>query len=59
MQTELAHGALERATHKEIVKAMQKIKSGKATGQLQGSVKMIAASDKIGVKVMINLCQYK
>ena len=37
---------------------MQKIKSGKATGPPKKSVEMIVASDKIGVKVMMELCQH-
>ena len=37
---------------------MQKIKSGKATGTSEVSVKIIAASGKIRVKVIKNLCQH-
>ena len=41
----------------EIVVAKQRTKSGKATGPSEVSVEMIVASDKIGVKVMVELCQ--
>ena len=36
---------------------MQRMKSGKATGPSEVSVEMIVASGKIGVKVMMELCQ--
>ena len=42
---------------KLIVKAMQKMKSGKVTGPSEVSVEMIVASGEIGVKVMMELCQ--
>ena len=41
----------------EIVKVMQKMKSGKATGQSEVIVKIIVAIGEIGVKVMMELCQ--
>ena len=41
----------------EIVEAMQSMESGKATGTSEVSVEMIVASDKIGVKVIMELCQ--
>ena len=44
--------------HNEIVEAMQSMESGKATGTSEVSVEMIVASDKIGVKVMMELCQH-
>ena len=48
---------VEKLTRKEIVEAMQKMKSGKATGPSEVCVKMIVASGKIGVEVMMDLCQ--
>ena len=42
----------------EIVEAIQSMKSGKATGTSGVSVEMIVASGKIGVKVMMELCQH-
>ena len=43
--------------HNEIVEAMQKMKSGKATGPSEVSVEMIVASGEIVVKVIMELCQ--
>ena len=43
---------------KDIVEAMQKTKSGKATGRSEVSVKMIVASGEIEIKVMMALCQH-
>ena len=40
----------------EIVEAMQRRKSGKATGPSLVSLEMIVASGEIEVKVMIELC---
>ena len=56
METDV-EGQVEKVALNEIVEAMQKMKSGKATGPSKVSVKMIVASDKIGVKVMMGLCQ--
>ena len=53
----VVEGPVEKVTCKEIVEAMQKMKSGKATEPLEVSVKMIVASGKIGVKRMRELCQ--
>ena len=41
----------------EIVEVIQKMKSGKATVPSEVSVEMIVANGKIGVKVMMKLCQ--
>ena len=48
---------MEKVARNKIVEAMQKMKSGKATGPSQLSVEMIDASGEIGVKVMMKLCQ--
>ena len=42
---------------KEKAEAMQKMKSGKATGPSEISVEMIVARGEIGMKVLIYLCQ--
>ena len=49
---------MEKATGKEIVEAMQKMKSGKATGPSEVSVEMIVAVGEIEVKVMMGLSMY-
>ena len=41
----------------DIVEAMQKMKSGKATAPSKVNVEMIVASGKTGVKEMMELCQ--
>ena len=48
---------MEKVVRNEIVQAMQRMKSGKATGTSEVSVEMIVASCEIGVKVMMELCQ--
>ena len=57
VETDLV-GPVEKVAHNEIVEAMQKLKSGKATGPSEVSVEMIVASGEIGVKVMMELCQH-
>ena len=44
---------MEKVVRNEIMKAMQKMKSGKTTEPSE----MIVASGKIGVKVIMELCQ--
>ena len=48
---------MEKVVRSEIVEAIQSMKSGKAIGTSEVSVEMIVASDEIGVKVMMELCQ--
>ena len=48
---------MEKVARNETVEAMQKMKSGKATGPSEVNVKMIVASGEIEVKVMMELCQ--
>ena len=48
---------MEKAARNEIVEAMQRIKSGKATGTSEVCVEMIVANGEIGVKVTMELCQ--
>ena len=57
LETDLVEGPVEKVARNEIVEAMQRRKSGKATGPSEVSVEMIVASGEIGVKVMIELCQ--
>ena len=57
VETDVVKGPVEKVARNEIVEAMQKMKSGKATGPSEVNVEMIVASDKIGIKVMMELCQ--
>ena len=57
VETDVVEGPMEKVARNKIVKAMQKIKSGKETGPSEESLKMVAASGKIGVKMMMDLCQ--
>ena len=57
METDAVGEPVEKVARNKITEAMQKMKSGKATGPSKISVKMIVAGSKIGVKVMIELCQ--
>ena len=53
METDLVEGPVEKVAHNEIVEAIHSMKSGKANGPSEVSVKMIIASGEIGVKVMM------
>ena len=57
VETDVVEGPVEKVARNEIVEAMQKMKSGKATGPSQVSAEMIVASGEIGLKVMMELCQ--
>ena len=57
VKTDAVEGPVEKVTRNEIVEAIQKMKSGKATGLSEVSVKLIVPSVEIGVKVMMELCQ--
>ena len=57
VETDVVEGPVEKVARNEIVEAMQRMKSGKATGPSEVSVEMIVASGKTGVKVMMELCQ--
>ena len=57
VEIDVVEGPVEKVTRNEIVEAMQRMKSGKATGTSEVSVDMIVASGKIRVKVMMELCQ--
>ena len=58
VETNVVEAPVEKVTCKEIVDAIQKMKSGKATGPFEVNVKMIVASGEIGVKLMVDLCQH-
>ena len=58
VETDVVEEPVEKVAHSEIVEAMQKMKSEKATGPSEVSVEMIVASGEIGVKVMMELCQH-
>ena len=53
VETEVVEGPVVKVAGNEIVEAMQKMKSGKATELSEVSVEMIVASGEIGVKVMM------
>ena len=57
VKTDVVEGPVEKVTRVEIVEAMQKMISGKATRPSEVSVEMIVASGEIGVKVMMDLGQ--
>ena len=50
LKTDVVEGPVEKVACNEIVEAMQKMKSGKATGQFEVSVEMIVASGKLRLK---------
>ena len=57
-ETDVIEELLERVTHEEIgSNPMQRMKSEKATRPSEVSVKMMVASGKIGIEVMMDLCQ--
>ena len=58
VETDVVEGPVEKVARNEIVEAMQRMKSGKATGTSEVSVEMIVASGKIRVKVMMELCKH-
>ena len=57
VETDIVEGPVEKVACNEIVEAMQKMRSRKATGPSEVSVEMIVASGEIGIKVMMELCQ--
>ena len=58
VETDVVEGPVEKVARKKIVKTMQHMKSGKATGPSKVSAEMIVVSGEIGVKVMMELCQH-
>ena len=59
VKAELVEGPVERVSREEVVKAIREMKAGKAAGPSESevSVDMIAASGKIGIGGMVELCQ--
>ena len=57
VQADLVEGPVERVRQEEVVKALGKMKAGKAAGPSEVSVEMIAESGEIGIDVMVELCQ--
>ena len=57
VETDVIEEPVEKVASNEIVEAIQRIKSRKATEPSEVSVEMIVASGEIGVKVMMELCQ--
>ena len=58
VETDVVEGPVEKVVRDEIVEAMQRMKSGNATGTSEVSMEMIVASGEIGVQVMMELCQH-
>ena len=58
VETDVVEGPVEKVGRNEIVEAMQKMKSGKATGPSEVSAEMVVTSCKIGAKVMMEQCQH-
>ena len=56
VKTDVLEGPVEKVACNKIVEEMQKMKSGKASGPSEVSVKIIGVSDKNGVKVVMELC---
>ena len=53
----IIEGPVEKVFLKEITSAMKKMKLGKAYGLSELSMEMINASGKVGIDVMMKLCQ--
>ena len=49
VEAELVEGPVERVSREEVVKALGKMKAGKAAGPSEVSVEMTAASGEIGL----------
>ena len=50
-------GLKQRVTCVEIINAVKKVKLGRVAGPSEVNTKMMVASGKIGVEVMVKLCQ--
>ena len=57
VQADLVEGPVERVSGEEVVKALRKMKAGKAAGPSELSVEMTAASEEIRTDVMVELSQ--
>ena len=56
-EADMVEGPVEEVTYEEVVKAMNKMKLGKAAGPSEVNMDMIMASGKFGVGVLKKLCQ--
>ena len=56
VQADLVEGPVERVSREEVVKALGKMKAGKAAGPMEVGVEIIAVSGEIGIDVMVELC---
>ena len=50
-EADMVEGPVEGVTHKELMKAINKMKLGKAAGPSEVSMNMIMASGKLGVRI--------
>ena len=57
METDLANEQVKRVIRKEVVETMQKLKLRKENRPSKVSGEMILALGKIGVKMIMDLCQ--
>ena len=57
VETDIVEGPVEKVARNEIIEAMQRMKSGKATAPSEVSVEMIVARGEIVVNVILELCQ--
>ena len=56
-EADMVEGPVEEVTYEEVIKAMNKMKLGKAAGPSEVNMGMIMASGKFGVGVLKKLCQ--
>ena len=55
VETNVVEGPVKKVVRIEIVEAMQKMKSGKATGPSEINAEMIVASGETGIKVCVSV----
>ena len=55
-EADMVEGPVEGVTYKEVMKAMNKMKLGKAAGPSEVNMDMIMASGKLGVRIKM-LCE--
>ena len=56
-EADMVEGPVQEVTYEEVIKAMNKMKFGKAAGPSEINMDMIMASGKFGVGVLKKLCQ--
>ena len=56
-EADMVEGSVEEVTYQEVIKAMNKMKLGKAARPSKENMDMIMASGKFGVGVLKKLCQ--